>query len=84
MSDNIDYSKAMLKLRKRAGLTQREVAIAIGITDQTVSNWENNIRKPQLTPRQWYDLMKVFKCTPEELAGIGGDESDRPPNPKKR
>ena len=72
-----DYSKTMLKLRKRAGLTQREVAIALGITDQTVSNWENKARNPMLTPGQWLSLMRIYDCTPEELAGSISTDSDR-------
>lgn len=57
-----------MKLRERAGLTQRQVAEALGKTDQTVSNWENGVRAPRLTPRETLALCRVLKCTLEELA----------------
>ncbi|MDJ0583008.1 helix-turn-helix transcriptional regulator [Crocosphaera sp.] len=60
--------QVMSQLRKKAGLTQRQVALAIGITDQTVSNWETGQRKPQLTPAQTLKLCNVLNCDLEELA----------------
>ena len=33
-------SDTLLALRKRSGMSQQEVASAIGVTRQTVSNWE--------------------------------------------
>lgn len=39
----------MLKeLRKKAGLTQTELAEKIGATQNTVSNWEKGIAKPDI------------------------------------
>lgn len=58
-----------MRLRERAGLTQREVASVLGKTDQTVSNWENGVRVPRLTPGETLALCKVLKCSLEELAG---------------
>jgi transcriptional regulator with XRE-family HTH domain len=58
-----------MKLRERANLTQRQVADALGKTDQTVSNWENGVRAPKLTPSETLILCRVLKCTLEELAG---------------
>lgn len=56
-------------LRGKANLTQRQVAEALGKTDQTVSNWENGVRSPKLTPSETLVLCRVLKCTLEELAG---------------
>lgn len=58
-----------MKLRERAGLTQRQVADALGKTDQTISNWENGVRAARLTPRETLTLCRILKCTLEELAG---------------
>lgn len=33
-------SDKLLALRKRSGMSQQEVASAIGVTRQTASNWE--------------------------------------------
>ncbi|MEQ9670049.1 helix-turn-helix domain-containing protein [Coleofasciculus sp. G2-EDA-02] len=34
-------------LRKRAGLTQREISIAMDVTVTTVSQWETGARRPR-------------------------------------
>lgn len=59
----------IMRLRERAGLTQRQVALALGKTDQTISNWENGVRSPKLTPQETLALCKVLNCTLEELSG---------------
>jgi transcriptional regulator with XRE-family HTH domain len=58
-----------MNLRERAGLTQRQLAIGLGVTDQTVSNWETGRRTPTLTPQQTLKLCQILGCTLEELAG---------------
>lgn len=68
-SGNPDYEAIFVKLRDRAGLTQKQVADAMKITVQTVSNWENGVRFPKLTPGQTLVLCRTLKCTLEELAG---------------
>lgn len=67
-------SGQIMKLRERAGLTQRQVAEALGKTDQTVSNWENGVRSPKLTPKETLALCRILKCSLEELAGELGSE----------
>lgn len=57
----------LMKLRDKAGLTQREVANALGVTDQTVSNWENGVRQMKLTIRQTISLCQVLNCSLEDL-----------------
>lgn len=68
-STNSLNGNRIMKLRERANLTQRQVAEALGKTDQTVSNWENGVRLPKLTPSETLVLCRVLKCTLEELAG---------------
>lgn len=63
----------IMRLRNRAGLTQRQVADALGKTDQTVSNWENGVRVPRLTPPETLALCRVLRCSLEELAGELGE-----------
>ena len=38
------------ELRKRAGLTQEQLAEQLGVTRQAVSKWESNTAAPELTP----------------------------------
>lgn len=57
----------LAKLRKRAGLTQRQVADGLGITNKTVSEWERGITEPHLTISETQRLMDTLQCTFEEL-----------------
>jgi DNA-binding XRE family transcriptional regulator len=54
-------------LRQRYNLTQRQVAEALGVTDQTVSNWERRHVDPKLTHAQWESLCQLLRCSFEEL-----------------
>lgn len=54
-----------LSARKRAGLTQHEVAEALNISDASVCQWETGKTLPrtQLLPQ----LAALYKCTIDEL-----------------
>ncbi len=67
----------IVNLRKRLKLTQRQVAQAVGVTDQTVSNWEIGVYKPRLTPAQTLALCHVLKCSLEELVAVTSDEDSQ-------
>ncbi len=63
--DGIPVSK-VAELRKAAGLTQRQLADAVSVTESTIRNWENN--------RSGVDmfvaiarLCKALNCQPEDL-----------------
>jgi DNA-binding XRE family transcriptional regulator len=62
--------KRMTKLRESLNMTQRELANAIGVTDQTISNWERGIHIPKLTPRQMANLCKATGLGIEEIADL--------------
>ncbi|MBE9127257.1 MULTISPECIES: helix-turn-helix transcriptional regulator [unclassified Coleofasciculus] len=57
----------LTKLRQRAGLTQQELASAIGVTQKTISIWEKGSVEPKLTFEQTKLLMDVLNCTLDEL-----------------
>ncbi|MEQ8462547.1 MAG: helix-turn-helix transcriptional regulator [Coleofasciculus sp. D1-CHI-01] len=57
----------LTKLRQRAGLTQQELASAIGVTQKTISIWEKGSVEPKLTFEQTKLLMEVLNCTLDEL-----------------
>lgn len=59
-----------MKFRQALGLTQKQVADAIGVTDQTVSNWERGVHEPKLTLRQVANLCQLTKRNAEELANL--------------
>jgi len=62
-----DQESTFSKLRQSRHLTQRQIADALGITVQTVSNWEVGRAEPKLTIRQFKALLKVLDCSVEEL-----------------
>ncbi|VEP16173.1 Putative transcriptional regulator (fragment) [Hyella patelloides LEGE 07179] len=42
-------TEQFMKRRKELGLTQRQIAEAVGVTVQTISNWETGLYNPKLT-----------------------------------
>lgn len=56
--------------RKKAGLTQTDVANALNITQPGYSLWELGKRDPNV--HQILELCKLFDCTPNDLFGIVG------------
>lgn len=65
----------IMNLRKRLNLTQRQVAQAVGVTDQTVSNWEQGVYKPRLTPAQTLALCQILRCSLEELVAVTSEDN---------
>lgn len=65
------------ELRKRAGLTQRQLAIMLDVTESTIANWEKG-----RNALKWFELVaklcKVLNCTPDELIGHTSTD-DQPP-----
>jgi transcriptional regulator with XRE-family HTH domain len=59
-----------MKLRESLGLTQRQIAEVVGVTDQTVSNWERGVNLPRLTPMQTAKLCQITRLSIEELAQL--------------
>jgi len=55
------------RLRTLQQLTQKELADALGVTQDTVANWERGRSVPRLTIPQFKTLLKVLQVTPEEL-----------------
>lgn len=61
----------LLALRKRSGLSQQEVAAAIGVTRQTISNWELGQGSPALDKAA--ELARLYGVSLDDLAS---DEVD--------
>lgn len=51
--------------RRKAGLTQAEVAKALGVDRSAVSLWETGTNKPR--GNRMLDLAKLYGCTVDEL-----------------
>lgn len=64
-------SDKLLALRKRVGMSQQEVAAAISVTRQTISNWELGQGSPALDKAA--ELARLYGVTLDDLAN---DEVD--------
>ena len=64
-------SDKLLALRKRSGMSQQEVAAAIGVARQTISNWELGQGSPALDKAA--ELARLYGVTLDDLAS---DEID--------
>lgn len=65
--EKIRINQQIFKLRKEKGVTQEELARAVGVTNQAVSKWESGICCPdvQLLP----DLARYFNVSIDTLFG---------------
>lgn len=68
---------SLMHLRTLQHLTQKELADALGVTENTVANWERGRAVPKLTPSQYKILLRVLQIDPEDLPDDFG-----PPSPQ--
>ena len=53
------------KARKKAGITQKELAQKLGLSFQSIAQWENDLRNPKVeTLRR---IANALECDPSEL-----------------
>jgi putative transcriptional regulator len=64
------------QLRKAAGLSQAELADALGLARGAVTDWESGKHRPRLYASQWAELCRLLNTTVEEL-----NEEGLPPHP---
>ena len=55
----------IVELRKRNGYSQSSLAKELGVSQQTVSHWENRDRDPPIT--MLIKMTEIFGCTLDEL-----------------
>ena len=61
----MNLGKKLINIRKQEKMTQEKFAEHIGVTRQTISNWELNTTKPDLNQIQ--KISKIFKISIDEL-----------------
>jgi transcriptional regulator with XRE-family HTH domain len=67
--DTVQLSNLSVRdLRERAGLTQRDVSVALDVRTSTISDWERGIFEPRLPFSKVRMLIGLYKCTFDELA----------------
>jgi transcriptional regulator with XRE-family HTH domain len=62
--------------REQLGLTQRDIATALGKTDQTISNWETGVYEPKMTPREFKQLCELLQWALDDIPDDFGPISD--------
>lgn len=60
--------KAIEDARRQAGMTQSELAKAIGATQPIISNWERGATKPSV--ENLYKVSQVLKVPMEDLLTV--------------
>lgn len=65
------------ELRQKAGLTQAQLAVFIGVTPNTIQNWEKDDGLDQL--EKYLKLCVLFGCKIEDLVEyVEADENEKP------
>ena len=67
------------QLRERAGLQQKEVAVAVGVSRPTVSEWEHQKKDP--SGERLQKLAELFKVDPGIVLGYTIPALDNTPRP---
>lgn len=60
------------ELRNKSGLTQNEIAAKLGVSGQTILNWENGIYEPKIN--QLIQLADLFNVSVDYLIERKGNE----------
>ena len=56
---------ALYEYRKKKGLTQRELSKQLGVTQSTITQYENGVRKPDIVTLK--KLAAILGCTTDQL-----------------
>ncbi len=62
---NVTIGDRIKAARKEAGMTQKELGAALGISFQAVAQWENNLRNPKV--ETVLKIAKVLNIDPQRL-----------------
>lgn len=64
----MQFGKYFKKYRKDAGLSQKQVAEKFGICQSNVSDWENDVSRPEY--ERLIKLAEIYEVTVGELLGV--------------
>ena len=64
----MEYGKFFKEARKEAGLTQKQVAEKLNIYQSNVSDWENDVSRPEY--EKLVELARLYEITIEDLLGV--------------
>ena len=66
---NVFFGETIRRARRSAGLTQRQLAEKLGVSNTSVSNWEKNLSRPDADLVQ--QLCLILRIQPNEIYGTG-------------
>jgi DNA-binding XRE family transcriptional regulator len=72
--DESNRKSNLVSLRKELDLTQKDIADALGVTQQTVRNWEQGKAIPRLTIPQTKVLCRLLKRPIEGVPDHFGED----------
>jgi len=73
---DIKIAEKLTQLRTAKGVTQNDVAKALGVSNKTVSKWENGTSSPDLT--MLVALAEYYKVSTDTLLGLSRDVKSIP------
>ncbi len=73
---NIETANRLLEYRKKAGLSQEELAEKIGVSRQAVSKWERSEASPDTD--NLVELSKIYGVSLDEMLGLNASKTDEP------
>jgi putative transcriptional regulator len=65
--NGIQKSTSPMELRQSAGLTQRQVSVALDVAESTIRRWEKKTTMPHLPLDKVKLLTKMYNCTFDQL-----------------
>lgn len=68
----MNYGKFFKEARKQIGLMQQDVAKRLNISQSNVSDWENDVSRPEY--EKLIELAKIYQVSIYDLLGIPKDE----------
>ncbi len=68
----MEFGKNFRKYRLQNGYTQKQVAEKLGISQSNISDWENNISRPEY--ENLIALARLYDETIESLLGLDNGE----------
>lgn len=79
--DSLKIGKLIYSLRKDKGLTQRELADKLHLSDRTISKWERGIGIPDISLLK--DISKIFNIDIENILNGEKEENNKGGNMRK-
>lgn len=67
MRDEANKKSVFVQLRQKHGLSQKQVAEALEVSEQTIRNWEHGKTMPQLTILQTKRLCELLQMDLSDL-----------------